>query len=274
MSILAVRAFQDLSTYLNESCKNIFETTPFKVFHVRRTYKDGSVIWIVNDDSYIREYVEKDLPLQRVPYEHPSHVTGSKQGVYIWEESLPIINKSLTFERLQLISGISLYDEHEQYCDVIGFGLPTGVHINVFSFYANVLPRLWVFKKEWLLNHEDILNQLYNKNFVLKVQNPARQLIRKEFLKQVNKSQLILNIFDENVKLTPSESILIQLIQHGATIHHMREILHKSLPSLNRSLDGLKTKLGRPFHEFQKIIIGSDNHFNSLKSIHGNPINI
>ena len=252
MDIDPIRTFQGLTPYMTEYSKDIVETFSLGCVSIRRTYDDGAVVWITSNPTAISEFCERKLPLPRATYNHPS-APASNQGVYIWEESIPTINLTFAMERYKLISGISLYNYQENYCDVMAFNLCSNLLIQPLTFYAYALPSLWRFTNEWLKNHGHILDTLYQKKIILQSKPTPKHNIH-TMLKEFRENPLYIQNDHTPLKLTPQEAVLLMFLREGKTFHDMRDLTNKSLSRIKKCTDVLCHKIGRPIYDIPNLL--------------------
>lgn len=250
MNFDALKTFQEMHNLVNEHAQEILGSFPFKIIHIRRTYNDGSSIWMTNHDSYLTEYFEKQLPLPRASYHYATYGNPTS-GVYLWEEALPIMMKSFLEESHGIGQGVSLYQYHRDYCEVMAFALPSHMQVNSFIYFSNITPLLWKFRNHWFESNKLLLNNLNQKKLTFKPEAFCLETV--DSIKMLEKKAFILKTQDKIYKINSHDALTIKMIQNALTLGEMCEVLKESLPHLNNNLDYLKKKIGQPFYDFSKF---------------------
>lgn len=243
------------SPKLKDQCQEIFDSIPFIMTSVRRTYSDGSVVWITSETSYLPNYFDKNIPLLRATYEYPTS-TASKQGVYIWEESLPVINNSFLAGVYNVISGISLYEHSPIFSDVMAFAVDPSCLLSPFNLYASVLPILWKFRAQWYKDHGNFLDELHKKKLFIQTNSSSthKALQPQELIKKFKQNPIsFLHPTSGPILLKPEEALLIAWIKDGKTIHEIKDLTRKPYNQINQNLISLGEKIKCPFYEFSQF---------------------
>ena len=124
MNTEAIKHYKALTSAIDAASREFLKSFGLSLFSIRRTYIDGSMIWLFNRPSYLEEYCANNIPLPRFCYCDPRHTHegDEEEGVYFWDEALPVLNISYARERQKVFHGVALYRETKDHCDAMGVG--------------------------------------------------------------------------------------------------------------------------------------------------------
>lgn len=172
---------------LLEQLKDCFNDTPITTFCYMRCYKDGHLLYLSNQDGWLKTYVENQL------YNCLDHIhcyTANNQGgYYSWFH-----NKSdsvlLKAAELEIVSGINFCNYTSEYCETYAF-CASNINNEILNFYIQHIPKI-----RHIVNtiNENLLNRInFEKNIMPLVNMDVKKIIMNYCEKKIKEKLVILD---------------------------------------------------------------------------------
>jgi DNA-binding CsgD family transcriptional regulator len=210
--------------------------TPISTFCYLRFYKDGKLLYLSNNDSWLKAYIYDEY------YNYSEHTkcytANGKGGYYTWlgNEIDPVFSKA---KELNIFNGINFCRRKKDFCESFVFS-SSNSHIDLVNYYMNHTNKIKnmsdIFCNQYLEKLTIDKEYLFNVDFHVKRQiHEICDSYAKESTSKIK--------FDETTFIGKKALACVYWTCHGKSADEIAHILHISRRTVEDHFSSLKIKL-------------------------------